>query len=181
MLIFFRATPSPAKYSLGIQRGNWAKYTISQYFTNLLPLAPAQPQSQEPSVPPPLSHGYTQVLRAGTRCPQPITPAAPLPPSRGDGQRRGVSPAGMALSVLVILLLSVLYEAVKMGKAVLLRRALLALPRSLSRESLAESEEGGTGPTQGRYRRVPSGFAGPRRGSGTAVWPLGRRGRGEGL
>ncbi|NXE07924.1 COPT2 protein, partial [Lophotis ruficrista] len=66
------------------------------------------------------------------------------------------SPAGMALSVLVILLLSVLYEAVKMGKAVLLRRALLALPRSLSRESLAEPEEGDAGdagPRQGRWFR----------------------------
>ncbi|NWY57696.1 COPT2 protein, partial [Chionis minor] len=59
------------------------------------------------------------------------------------------SPAGMALSVLVILLLSMLYEAVKMGKAVLLQRALLSLPRSLSRESLVEPEEGDTGPTQG--------------------------------
>ncbi|NXY23011.1 COPT2 protein, partial [Atrichornis clamosus] len=59
------------------------------------------------------------------------------------------SPAGMALSVLVILLLSVLYEAVKMGKAVLLRRALLALPRSLSQEALTEPEEGDAGPTQG--------------------------------
>ncbi|NXT94457.1 COPT2 protein, partial [Anhinga rufa] len=57
--------------------------------------------------------------------------------------------AGMALSVLVIVLLSMLYEAVKMGKAMLLRRALLALPRSLSQESLAEPEEGGTGPAQG--------------------------------
>uniref|UniRef100_A0A8D0KZH5 Copper transport protein n=1 Tax=Strix occidentalis caurina TaxID=311401 RepID=A0A8D0KZH5_STROC len=44
------------------------------------------------------------------------------------------TPTGMALSVLVILLLSMLYEAVKMGKAVLLRRALLALPHSLSRD-----------------------------------------------
>ncbi|NXX08423.1 COPT2 protein, partial [Larus smithsonianus] len=60
------------------------------------------------------------------------------------------SPAGMALSVLVILLLSVLYEAVKMGKAVLLRQALLALPRSISQESLLEPKEGDTGPTQGR-------------------------------
>lgn len=61
----------------------------------------------------------------------------------------------MVLSVLVILLLSMFYEAIKMGKAVLLRRALLALPRSLSQESLVEPEEGGTGPAQGRYRRVP--------------------------
>ncbi|NXR20545.1 COPT2 protein, partial [Cinclus mexicanus] len=51
------------------------------------------------------------------------------------------SPAGMVLSVLVILLLSVLYEAVKMGKAVLLQRALLALPRSLSQEALTEPQE----------------------------------------
>ncbi|NXN25560.1 COPT2 protein, partial [Nycticryphes semicollaris] len=60
------------------------------------------------------------------------------------------SPAGMALSVVVILLLSMLYEAVKMGKAVLLRRALLALPHSLSQETLVEPEEGDTSPTQGR-------------------------------
>ncbi|NXE91886.1 COPT2 protein, partial [Menura novaehollandiae] len=65
------------------------------------------------------------------------------------------SPAGMVLSVLVILLLSVLYEAVKMGKAVLLRRALLALPRSLSQETLTEPEEGDPGPAQGRYHRDP--------------------------
>uniref|UniRef100_A0A8C3VCV7 Copper transport protein n=1 Tax=Catharus ustulatus TaxID=91951 RepID=A0A8C3VCV7_CATUS len=51
------------------------------------------------------------------------------------------SPTGMVLSVLVILLLSVLYEAVKMGKAVLLQRALLALPRSLSQEALSEPPE----------------------------------------
>ncbi|XP_010019878.1 PREDICTED: probable low affinity copper uptake protein 2, partial [Nestor notabilis] len=42
------------------------------------------------------------------------------------------TPTGMVLSVLVILLLSMLYEAIKMGKAVLLRRALRALPPSLS-------------------------------------------------
>lgn len=61
----------------------------------------------------------------------------------------------MLLSVLVILLLSMLYEAIKTGKAVLLRRALLALPRGLSRESLVESEEGNTHPAQGRYLRGP--------------------------
>ncbi|NXC22590.1 COPT2 protein, partial [Corythaeola cristata] len=59
------------------------------------------------------------------------------------------SRAGMALSVLVILLLSMLYEAVKMGKAVLLRRALLALPRSLSRQSLVEPDEQDTGSAPG--------------------------------
>ncbi|NWV32891.1 COPT2 protein, partial [Grantiella picta] len=60
------------------------------------------------------------------------------------------SPAGMVLSVLVILLLSVLYEAVKMGKAVLLRRALLALPRSLSQEALTEPQQEESSPAQGR-------------------------------
>ncbi|XP_068270077.1 protein SLC31A2 isoform X1 [Nyctibius grandis] len=67
------------------------------------------------------------------------------------------TPAGMVLSVLVILLLSVLYEALKMGKAVLLRRALLALPHSLSHESLTEPEEGDPGPTQGRWFRYHVG------------------------
>ncbi|NXJ70990.1 COPT2 protein, partial [Rostratula benghalensis] len=67
------------------------------------------------------------------------------------------SPAGMALSVVVILLLSMLYEAVKMGKAVLLRRALLALPHSLSQETLVEPEEGDTSPTQGRWFRYHVG------------------------
>ncbi|NXX48832.1 COPT2 protein, partial [Tricholaema leucomelas] len=61
------------------------------------------------------------------------------------------SPAGMVLSVLVILLLSMLYEAIKMGKALLLRRALLALPHSLSQESLVEPEEGDPGSAQGRF------------------------------
>ncbi|XP_031986636.1 probable low affinity copper uptake protein 2 isoform X2 [Corvus moneduloides] len=61
------------------------------------------------------------------------------------------NPTGMVLSVLVILLLSVLYEAVKMGKAVLLRRALLALPRSLSQEALTEPQEGDSGPAQGGF------------------------------
>ncbi|NXA40465.1 COPT2 protein, partial [Eudromia elegans] len=53
--------------------------------------------------------------------------------------------AGMVLSVLVVLLLSVLYETVKMGKAKVLRRAVLAIPRSLSREALAEEDEDGSG------------------------------------
>lgn len=65
----------------------------------------------------------------------------------------------MVLSVLVILLLSVLYEAVKMGKAVLLRRALLALPRSLSQETLTQPQDGDSDPAQGRYRRdTPGGL-----------------------
>ncbi|NXH14062.1 COPT2 protein, partial [Bucco capensis] len=49
--------------------------------------------------------------------------------------------AGLVLSVLLIVLLAMLYEAVKMGKAVLLHRTLLALPHSLSRESLLEPQE----------------------------------------
>ncbi|NXE46462.1 COPT2 protein, partial [Casuarius casuarius] len=66
--------------------------------------------------------------------------------------------AGMVLSVLVILLLSVLYETVKIGKAKVLHRAMLAIPRSLSQESLAEQDEGSSdtsrrqhGTTQGRW------------------------------
>uniref|UniRef100_A0A8B9EMM0 Copper transport protein n=1 Tax=Anser cygnoides TaxID=8845 RepID=A0A8B9EMM0_ANSCY len=63
------------------------------------------------------------------------------------------TPAGLALSVLVVALLSVLYEVVKMGKARVLRRALLAVPPSLSREALLEPDEGdgGHGATQGRW------------------------------
>ncbi|NXL84972.1 COPT2 protein, partial [Alectura lathami] len=53
--------------------------------------------------------------------------------------------AGMVLSVLVILLLSVLYEVVKMGKAKVLRRALMAVPPSLSQEALVEPDEGDSG------------------------------------
>lgn len=53
----------------------------------------------------------------------------------------------------MVALLSVLYEVVKMGKARVLRQALLAVPPSLSREELLEPEEGdsGRGATQGRY------------------------------
>ncbi|KGL72761.1 putative low affinity copper uptake protein 2, partial [Tinamus guttatus] len=62
---------------------------------------------------------------------------------------------GMVLSVLVILLLSVLYETVKIGKAKVLRRAMLALPRSLSQEALVEQDEDGGGrqhdAAQGRW------------------------------
>uniref|UniRef100_U3JSG7 Copper transport protein n=1 Tax=Ficedula albicollis TaxID=59894 RepID=U3JSG7_FICAL len=68
------------------------------------------------------------------------------------------SPAGMVLSVLVILLLSVLYEALKMGKAVLLQRALLALPRSLSQEGLSEPQEEEDTPADGVSRLVPRWF-----------------------
>ncbi|XP_067164931.1 protein SLC31A2 isoform X2 [Apteryx mantelli] len=68
------------------------------------------------------------------------------------------SPTGMVLSVLVILLLSVLYETVKIGKAKVLHRTMLSIPHSLSQESLAEQDEGTVdtshgqhGTTQGRW------------------------------
>ncbi|XP_075761929.1 protein SLC31A2 isoform X2 [Pelodiscus sinensis] len=52
------------------------------------------------------------------------------------------SPAGMVLSVLVVLLLAVLYEAIKISKSKLLRQTLLALPTSLSQESLGPPDSG---------------------------------------
>uniref|UniRef100_A0A8V1AK81 Copper transport protein n=1 Tax=Gallus gallus TaxID=9031 RepID=A0A8V1AK81_CHICK len=55
------------------------------------------------------------------------------------------SPTGLALSVLVILLLSVLYEVVKMGKAKVLRRALLAVPPTFSQDTLLGPNEGDSG------------------------------------
>ncbi|KFU87155.1 putative low affinity copper uptake protein 2, partial [Chaetura pelagica] len=59
--------------------------------------------------------------------------------------------AGMALSVLVLVLLSVLYEGVKLGKAVLLRRALLALARRPSHQGLTDPNLQDTHPGQGRW------------------------------
>ncbi|XP_015276652.1 PREDICTED: probable low affinity copper uptake protein 2 isoform X2 [Gekko japonicus] len=50
------------------------------------------------------------------------------------------SPAGMVLSVLVIMLLAVLYEAIKVGRAKLLQRTMPALAHSLSQETLQEPE-----------------------------------------
>jgi len=47
--------------------------------------------------------------------------------------------------VLVILLLSVLYEVVKMGKAKVLRRALLAVPPTFSQDTLLGPNEGDSG------------------------------------
>lgn len=55
------------------------------------------------------------------------------------------NPTGMVLSVLVILLLSVLYEVVKIGKAKVLRRALLAVPPSFSQDTLLGPNEGDNG------------------------------------
>ncbi|XP_068770463.1 protein SLC31A2 isoform X2 [Struthio camelus] len=57
----------------------------------------------------------------------------------------------MVLSVLVILLLSVLYETVKIGKAKVLHRTMLAIPRSLSQESLAERDEGADDTSWGQH------------------------------
>lgn len=48
---------------------------------------------------------------------------------------------GMALSVLVILLLSVLYESIKFGKAKLLHQSLVSMPTSTSQQH-EESDQG---------------------------------------
>nr|XP_030870572.2 probable low affinity copper uptake protein 2 isoform X1 [Gorilla gorilla gorilla]XP_055206413.1 probable low affinity copper uptake protein 2 isoform X1 [Gorilla gorilla gorilla] len=47
---------------------------------------------------------------------------------------------GMALSVLVLLLLAVLYEAIKVGKAKLLNQVLVNLPTSISQQTIAETD-----------------------------------------
>lgn len=47
--------------------------------------------------------------------------------------------------MLVILLLSVLYEVVKMGKGKVLRRALLAVPPTFSQDTLLGPNEGDSG------------------------------------
>ncbi|XP_050782395.1 probable low affinity copper uptake protein 2 isoform X2 [Gopherus flavomarginatus] len=52
------------------------------------------------------------------------------------------TPAGMVLSVLVVLLLAMLYEAIKISKSKLLRQTILAIPTTLSQESLRELETG---------------------------------------
>ncbi|XP_035197610.1 probable low affinity copper uptake protein 2 isoform X2 [Oxyura jamaicensis] len=71
------------------------------------------------------------------------------------------TPTGLALSVLVVALLSVLYEVVKMGKARVLQRALLAVPPSLSHEALLELDEG-----DGDHRAT-QGSA----GGSSSMWP----------
>ena len=48
---------------------------------------------------------------------------------------------GMALSVLVILLLAVLYEGIKVGKARLLHQALMSLSISTSQQLIEETDE----------------------------------------
>ncbi|XP_019396161.1 PREDICTED: probable low affinity copper uptake protein 2 [Crocodylus porosus] len=68
------------------------------------------------------------------------------------------SPAGMALSVVVILLLAALYEVIKVTKGKLLHRTVLSVPTSISQESLEErdrasvnSERGQQNSTQKRW------------------------------
>uniref|UniRef100_A0A8D0C2J5 Copper transport protein n=1 Tax=Salvator merianae TaxID=96440 RepID=A0A8D0C2J5_SALMN len=50
------------------------------------------------------------------------------------------SPAGMALSVLIITLLAVLYEAIKVGKAKILQQMMPVITPSISQEVLGEPE-----------------------------------------
>lgn len=51
------------------------------------------------------------------------------------------SPAGMALSVLVVLLLAVLYESIKFGKAKLLHQALVSMPIPTSEQLIEETDQ----------------------------------------
>ncbi|XP_006917189.1 probable low affinity copper uptake protein 2 [Pteropus alecto] len=51
------------------------------------------------------------------------------------------SPAGMALSVLVVLLLAVLYESLKFGKAKLLHQALESMPTLTSQQLIEETDQ----------------------------------------
>ncbi|XP_054979801.1 probable low affinity copper uptake protein 2 [Sorex araneus] len=51
------------------------------------------------------------------------------------------SPTGMALSVVVVLLLAVLYEGIKVGKAVLLQRALASMSSASSSQQLIEESD----------------------------------------
>ncbi|TKC37131.1 probable low affinity copper uptake protein 2 isoform X1 [Monodon monoceros] len=51
------------------------------------------------------------------------------------------SPAGVALSVLVVLLLAVLYEGIKVGKARLLHQALTSLSISTSQQLIEETDQ----------------------------------------
>ncbi|XP_030062966.1 protein SLC31A2 [Microcaecilia unicolor] len=51
------------------------------------------------------------------------------------------SPPGMVLSVLVVLLLTVLYESIKVGKARLFQKTKLAIPPNIAEEHLLEDSE----------------------------------------
>uniref|UniRef100_A0A8C8SNC2 Copper transport protein n=1 Tax=Pelusios castaneus TaxID=367368 RepID=A0A8C8SNC2_9SAUR len=65
------------------------------------------------------------------------------------------SPGGMVLSVLVVLLLAALYETIKISKAKLLRRTVLAIPSTLSQESLGEPESGSINSNLGQQNTTP--------------------------
>ncbi|XP_012785193.1 protein SLC31A2 [Ochotona princeps] len=65
------------------------------------------------------------------------------------------SPAGMALSVLVVLLLAILYEGIKVGKAKLLYQALASLSTPLNQQLILETDRDSAGsdvPPVGRTR-----------------------------
>ncbi|XP_047624137.1 probable low affinity copper uptake protein 2 [Phacochoerus africanus] len=51
------------------------------------------------------------------------------------------SPAGMAISVLVVLLLAVLYESLKVGKARLLLQALMSLSTATRQQLIEETDQ----------------------------------------
>ncbi|KAK2508285.1 hypothetical protein MC885_007908 [Smutsia gigantea] len=55
------------------------------------------------------------------------------------------SPAGMALSVLVVLLLAVLYESIKVGKAKLLNQALVSMAIPTGLQLTEETDENSSG------------------------------------
>ncbi|XP_021056305.1 probable low affinity copper uptake protein 2 [Mus pahari] len=55
------------------------------------------------------------------------------------------SPTGMALSVLVVLLLAVLYEGIKVGKAKLLHKTLESLPTTNSQQLILGPDQDSTG------------------------------------
>ncbi|XP_008831744.1 probable low affinity copper uptake protein 2 isoform X1 [Nannospalax galili] len=55
------------------------------------------------------------------------------------------SPAGMALSVLVILLMAVLYEGIKVGKVKLLHKTLESLPTATSQQLILETDQDSAG------------------------------------
>uniref|UniRef100_F6V056 Copper transport protein n=1 Tax=Equus caballus TaxID=9796 RepID=F6V056_HORSE len=55
------------------------------------------------------------------------------------------SPAGMAFSVLVVLLLAVLYESIKVGKAKLLHQALMSLSIPTSQQLIEEMDQDSSG------------------------------------
>ncbi|XP_062063723.1 protein SLC31A2 [Lepus europaeus] len=55
------------------------------------------------------------------------------------------SPAGMAVSVLVVLLLAILYEGIKVGKAKLLYQALASLATPINQQLILETDRDSAG------------------------------------